>query len=699
MSIRTKLFITYIIAILFAVSSVAVLVVWQLNTYAEESFAQNAGGQLQRIDNVLSLYVEQGKSSAAYVAKLPVVRNAENKLDNYEKTTEKTVQNPLTMTPQGQEVRLELLRIVQSNPSYLILYLGTNDGGFVQAPDDDPLSPGYNSAKRPWYAEALAAKEDVDVTAPYPSDSGVGLVTTATCKVYDQADKLIGVVGVDFSLKDLTDYLNALKIGETGRVVVLDQNGTILVDQAAKEADLYKNVKDVADPVYEQIQALDTGNSQIDTEEGVKFVSEYTSPALGWKLAVVIDGAEVHAKAAALTKQIILIGVGTALIIMLVVLIIINRSIAKPVNELVKASENIATGNFDALPQARMFSGELLKLHSALDKMIGNLKKMILNSEEKAAEALRQTETARKATQEADEAKRQAEAAKREGMLQAATSLEGIVSQVISLTEGLNQRVELASKGADHQRALASEATKSVSEMDATIQDVERNSGQAGKTAEETRNNALKGREVVSSLASAITNVDAKAQNLKGSLNQLGERANSIGQIMTVISDIADQTNLLALNAAIEAARAGEAGKGFAVVADEVRKLAEKTMNATKEVSDAVKAIQDSTRQNIHEMEAASEAVTQSTDLAQKADEALEFIVRTAESNAALVAEISTVVNHQLEAGEAIRSGTDQVNSIAVNTADSMAAAAKEMAELSKVADALRNLVNNLKNS
>ncbi len=699
MSIRTKLFITYIIAILFAVSSVAVLVVWQLNTYAEESFAQNAGGQLQRIDNVLSLYVEQGKSSAAYVAKLPVVRNAENKLDNYEKTTEKTVQNPLTMTPQGQEVRLELLRIVQSNPSYLILYLGTNDGGFVQAPDDDPLSPGYNPAKRPWYAEALAAKEDVDVTAPYPSDSGVGLVTTATCKVYDQADKLIGVVGVDFSLKDLTDYLNALKIGETGRVVVLDQNGTILVDQAAKEADLYKNVKDVADPVYEQIQALDTGNSQIDTEEGVKFVSEYTSPALGWKLAVVIDGAEVHAKAAALTKQIILIGVGTALIIMLVVLIIINRSIAKPVNELVKASENIATGNFDALPQARMFSGELLKLHSALDKMIGNLKKMILNSEEKAAEALRQTETARKATQEADEAKRQAEAAKREGMLQAATSLEGIVSQVISLTEGLNQRVELASKGADHQRALASEATKSVSEMDATIQDVERNSGQAGKTAEETRNNALKGREVVSSLASAITNVDAKAQNLKGSLNQLGERANSIGQIMTVISDIADQTNLLALNAAIEAARAGEAGKGFAVVADEVRKLAEKTMNATKEVSDAVKAIQDSTRQNIHEMEAASEAVTQSTDLAQKADEALEFIVRTAESNAALVAEISTVVNHQLEAGEAIRSGTDQVNSIAVNTADSMAAAAKEMAELSKVADALRNLVNNLKNS
>ncbi len=697
MSIRAKLFITYIVAIFFAVASVAVLVVWQLNQYAESNFAENAGGQLERIDNVLTLFVDSGKINAEYLAKLPVIRNAENKLDSYAFTTEDSVQDPETITDYAKEVRLELLRVAESNPSYQILYLGTNDGGFIQAPDDEPLTAGYNPAERPWYAEALAAKDGVAVTAPYTSDSG-GMVTTVTSIVYDLRNRQIGVIGIDFSLDGLTDYLNKLKIGETGRVIVIDETGMILVDQRDK-ANLFKNIADINDPVYQAIKELGTGETSVDTANGVQFVSAYISPALNWNLAVLIDSDEVHARSSDLTKQILLLGVAIAAILMLVVVIIINRSIAKPVDALVHASEDIATGSFDALPEARMFTGELLKLYAALEKMVGNLKKMIMESHDKAEEAQRQTEMAHKATQEADLAKQQAEAAKREGMLQAASSLEEIVAQVISLTEGMNDRVDLASRGADHQRTLTTQASEAVSEMDMTIREVDANSSKAGETAQETRQNAVKGREVVGNLVGAITDVDTKAKSLKESLNQLGDRANSIGQIMTVISDIADQTNLLALNAAIEAARAGEAGKGFAVVADEVRKLAEKTMQATKEVSSAVQAIQDSTKQNIDEMEAASEAVGRSTELAQNADEALEFIVRTAESNANLVQEISTVVSRQLQAGEAIKNGTDQINDIAMDTADSMRDAAREMAELSKVADALHNLVNNLKNS
>ena len=697
MSIRARLFITYIVAIIFAVSSVAVLVVWQINRYAETNFAENAGGQLERIDNVLTLFVENGKSSATYLAAIPAVRNAENQLNNYSATTQDTVQDPVNLTPLAQEVRLELLRIVKSNPAYQIIYLGTNDGGFVQAPDDEPLSAGYNPAKRPWYAEALEAEGDIDVTAPYASDSG-GLVTTVTCKVYDLHNKLAGVIGIDFSLDGLTNYLNALKIGDTGRVIVLDETGMILVDQGNK-ADLYKNADEAEDPIYKEIQSLDQGDAQLDTDKGVKFVSVYTSPALGWRLAVAIDSEEVHARAMDLTKQIILIGMLIAVLLMLVVIMLINRSIAKPVSALVHASEDIATGNFDALPEARMFTGELRQLYDALGKMVSNLKNMILESKEQAAEARHQTEAARKATEEADRAKHQAEAARREGMLQAAASLEGIVGQVLALTEGLNQRVDLASKGADHQRVLTSQAAEAVGEMGLTIHEVERNSGQAGETAEETRNNALKGRAVVSNLAGAITDVDAKAQSLKESLNKLGDRADSIGQIMTVISDIADQTNLLALNAAIEAARAGEAGRGFAVVADEVRKLAEKTMTATQEVGASITAIQHSARANINEVSTAVENITDATSLANSSGEALTEIVNLAAANSAVVASIATAAEEQSATSEEINRAITQINVISTETAATMREAAQAVSELSAQAQALNALIVEMKNS
>ena len=112
----------------------------------------------------------------------------------------------------------------------------------------------------------------------------------------------------------------------------------------------------------------------------------------------------------------------------------------------------------------------------------------------------------------------------------------------------------------------------------------------------------------VPQVGTAITVVDGKTSALKGSLNDLGVRAEGIGRVMSVITDIADQTNLLALNAAIEAARAGEAGRGFAVVADEVRKLAEKTVHATKEVDSAITSIQKNTGESIEAVEQAAAA-------------------------------------------------------------------------------------------
>jgi methyl-accepting chemotaxis protein len=139
---------------------------------------------------------------------------------------------------------------------------------------------------------------------------------------------------------------------------------------------------------------------------------------------------------------------------------------------------------------------------------------------------------------------------------------------------------------------------------------------------------------VVSDSVAAINTVQTQAKEMKNNLDQLGRQADQIGRIMTVIEDIADQTNLLALNAAIEAARAGDAGRGFAVVADEVRKLAEKTMNATKEVGEAIAAIQQGTQANIRGMDQSVSAIENATRLANQSGDALREILALAEQAA-----------------------------------------------------------------
>ena len=152
----------------------------------------------------------------------------------------------------------------------------------------------------------------------------------------------------------------------------------------------------------------------------------------------------------------------------------------------------------------------------------------------------------------------------------------------------------------------------------------------AALDADEARQRADEGAAVVTEVVQAIHEVATRAQELKSSMEELDARAESIGKVLGVIEDIADQTNLLALNAAIEAARAGEAGRGFAVVADEVRKLAEKTMQATNEVHQAVTGIQDGARKNVQATEIAVGAVQKSTDMANRSGEALKSIVLVA---------------------------------------------------------------------
>ena len=243
---------------------------------------------------------------------------------------------------------------------------------------------------------------------------------------------------------------------------------------------------------------------------------------------------------------------------------------------------------------------------------------------------------------------------------------------------------------------LAGTAT-SMEEMNATVLEVARNAGQASEQASETRNKAEHGSEMVNKVIEAINQVNAVAMELEGNMQELGAQAEAIGGVMNVISDIADQTNLLALNAAIEAARAGEAGRGFAVVADEVRKLAEKTMSATSEVGSSIQGIQQSTTNNINRVITAGQSVVTATELAGASGEALQEILDLVAGNTALIAGIATAAEEQSATSEEINNSVEEINRISAETSSGMLQSASAVQELSNMAQQLRTLLDRLR--
>jgi len=296
----------------------------------------------------------------------------------------------------------------------------------------------------------------------------------------------------------------------------------------------------------------------------------------------------------------------------------------------------------------------------------------------------------------ADEACRQAENAKAEGMLQAAGRIETVVEVVSSASQQLAAQIEQASRGAEDQSRLASEAATSMVELNTTVLEVAKNAARAAETTDQARRKAEEGASIVGEVVNRIGGIAEQSRALKVDMGDLGRRAENIGAIMNVISDIADQTNLLALNAAIEAARAGEAGRGFAVVADEVRKLAEKTMAATSEVGDAIHGIQDVTQANIAGFDRAVQNVEAATDMARRSGEALSSIVTLVDDAADQVRSIATAAEQQSAASEEIGRTVDHINRISGETAQVMGLSAQAVEKLAGQSKNLYDLVHDM---
>ncbi len=379
--------------------------------------------------------------------------------------------------------------------------------------------------------------------------------------------------------------------------------------------------------------------------------------------------------------------------VLLTILIVRNavRQLGKDPGELNAIALRVVDGDYNIDD-----GGKKMGVYGAIVEMVNALKSHIENAQ-------RESENAREQSAKAQEAMRQAEAASKEAqgktqaMLAAADRLEQVGGVVSSASTELSAQIEQSDRGAAESAQRLSEAATAMNEMNATVQEVARNAGSASAASAETKEKAEAGAQVVEKAVRSIEDVHQMSLALKDDMTQLNEHAQDITRIMGVISDIADQTNLLALNAAIEAARAGEAGRGFAVVADEVRKLAEKTMASTNDVGNAIKAIQESTAKSMTGVDNAVERIGEATELANQSGQALQEIVATVEATGDQVNAIATASEEQSAASEEINQSIVQVNDMSRQTAEAMAEAAKAVSDLAAQAQGLTNLIQELK--
>jgi methyl-accepting chemotaxis protein len=265
-----------------------------------------------------------------------------------------------------------------------------------------------------------------------------------------------------------------------------------------------------------------------------------------------------------------------------------------------------------------------------------------------------------------------------------------VAESLAEAAEQMSDQISASTQGMEEQRARTATVATAIEEMNATILEVAKSAGDAAETAAKANALAVKGAELVDRVITVMESANVKAAGLRSEMQGLGGQAQGIGQIMQVITDIADQTNLLALNAAIEAARAGEAGRGFAVVADEVRKLAEKTMNATKEVSTSIRAIQDSAQNNMAATDETTKVIEDADAVARDAGDALRQILDFVEKTSDQVRGIATAAEQQSATSEEINRATDQINRIAEDTAGAMSHASSAVADLSHLATGLK---------
>lgn len=348
------------------------------------------------------------------------------------------------------------------------------------------------------------------------------------------------------------------------------------------------------------------------------------------------------------TVPLVLLACGT-------LIILLRQLLAKPLNATIAMVQDVATGDGDLTKRLDLNrKDEIGKLGHWFDMFLGNLHNII-------------------------------------------SQLSDTSQAVASASTEIAASAEEMAVGLQTQEQQTQQVAAAVEELSQSVNEVAAKSSDATTASQESQHQAEQGGQIVGSTVQEMEGIAREVQGSAETINTLGQKSETIGEIVAVINDIADQTNLLALNAAIEAARAGEHGRGFAVVADEVRKLAERTTEATKEVSDSIQGIQSETYAAVKLIEAGSERVGKGVELATEAGNALGSIVEGSQSVQGMVQDIAAAANEQSSATGEIARAVEGINSVTRQSSEGASQASQAATDLAHQAEQLQSLVGKFK--
>ncbi len=516
-----------------------------------------------------------------------------------------------------------------------------------------------------------------------------------------------------------------------------------------KEKELLAVIKEARKPYVENFSEAVSLVSQGKVEDANSLVIKKVLPNLNqfinaWEVFIKYQGeltneaVDASKVSYASARTLIFVLIFIALILAALISIVVTRSLTIPISRIMNLFSQIGMGDYDARVQAEG-TDEIAKMGEALNAMLSNVLSLIQSQEgkellqvekDRIEQEKKLVETEKTHIEEEKEAIQTSLQVLLEEISDVASGdltkqakvtedvtgaiadafnvmigqLRNIIKNVQSTTSKVSKAAseikataEHLAEGSESQASQIIDTSAAVEEMATSIQQVSESAVLSATVSEQARTNAKQGSEVVQKTISGMNNIRQQVQETAKRIKRLGESSQEIGEIVQLISDIADRTSILALNASIQAAMAGDAGRGFGVVAAEVERLAERSAQATKRIETLIKSVQSETKEAISSMESTTREVVLGSELANEAGKSLSEIEVVSNRLAELLQSISMAAKQQARGSESINSSMNTISDITQQTASGTKQAASSMKELSNLAEDLRSSVSTFK--